>query len=75
MTRITDTSFRLRDDCTPPALPALPRLGLDLGKLHKPTLKLADYLHAESANPPAAVSRPTPASNGGCSPTTRSVIA
>jgi len=58
MTRITDTSFRLRDHYTPPTLPQSPRLGLDLTALHKPSLKLADYIHRELANPPAAVSRP-----------------
>ena len=57
MARITDPDFRLRDHYTPPTLPALPKTGLILDELHKPALKLADYLHAEIANPPAAVSR------------------
>ena len=65
MTRISDTSFRLRDHHEPPALPALPKLGLNLEALHRPALKLADYIHAELANPPAAVSRPHPAFNWG----------
>jgi hypothetical protein len=60
MARITDPDFRLRDHFTPPTLPALPKTGLILDELHKPALKLADYLHAEVANPPAAVSRPHP---------------
>ena len=58
MTRITDPDFRLRDHYTPPTLPALPKTGLNLATLHKPALKLSDYIHAELANPPAAVSRP-----------------
>jgi len=65
MTRISDTSFRLRDHHEPPALPALPKLGLNLEALHRPALKLADYIHAELANPPAAVSRPHPGFNWG----------
>ena len=60
MTRINDLSFRLRDHYTPPTLPHLPKTGLILDTLHRPTLKLADYIHAELANPPAAVSRPHP---------------
>jgi hypothetical protein len=60
MTRITDPSFRLRDHHTPPALPASPKTGLILDGLHKPKLKLADYIKAELANPPAAISRPHP---------------
>jgi hypothetical protein len=60
MTRIDDPSFRLRDLHAPPTLPASPRLGLDLAALHRPTLKLSDYIHPELANPPAAVSRPHP---------------
>jgi hypothetical protein len=60
MTRITDPDFRLRDHHTPPTLPALPKTGLNLDTLHKPALKLSDYLHAQLANPPAAVSRPHP---------------
>ena len=60
MTRITDPNFRLRDHYTPPTLPALPKTGLILSTLHKPALRLADYIHAELANPPAAISRPHP---------------
>ncbi len=60
MTRITDTSFRLRDRHTPPVLPVSPALGLNLAKLHKPTLRLADYIRPELAQPPVAVSRPHP---------------
>jgi hypothetical protein len=60
MTRITDPDFRLRDHYTPPTLPALPKTGLNLSTLHKPALKLSDYIHAELANPPAAISRPHP---------------
>ena len=30
MTRITDPDFRLRDQYTPPTLPALPKTGLNL---------------------------------------------
>ena len=60
MTRITDPDFRLRDNYTPPTLPALPKTGLNLSTLHKPALKLSDYIHAELANPPAAISRPHP---------------
>jgi hypothetical protein len=60
MTRITDADFRLRDHHTLPTLPALPKTGLILDELHKPTLKLGDYIHAERASPPAAVSRPHP---------------
>ena len=60
MTRITDPDFRLRDQYTPPTLPALPKTGLNLTTLHKPTLKLSDYIHAKLANPPAAISRPHP---------------
>jgi hypothetical protein len=60
MTRITDPTFRLRDHYTPPTLPASPSLGLDLTRLHRPTLKLSDYIRPELANPPAAVSRPHP---------------
>ncbi len=60
MTRIDDPSFRLRDHHTPPTLPASPKIGLNLDTLHRPTLKLADYIHPELAAPPAAVSRPHP---------------
>jgi hypothetical protein len=60
MTRITDPTFRLRDHHTPPSLPESPKTGLNLDTLHRPTLKLADYIHAELANPPAAISRPHP---------------
>ena len=60
MTRITDPDFRLRDHYTPPTLPALPKTGLNLSTLHKPALKLSDYIHAELAKPPAAISRPHP---------------
>jgi hypothetical protein len=60
MTRITDPSYRLRDFHTPPALPASPKLGLDLANLHRPDLKLSDYIHRELADPPAAISRPHP---------------
>lgn len=60
MTRITDPDFRLRDHHTPPTVPALPKTGLILDELHKPALKLSDYIHAELAGPPAAVSRPHP---------------
>lgn len=60
MTRINDPSFRLRDHHTPPTLPASPKTGLNLDTLHRPTLKLADYIKPDLANPPAAVSRPHP---------------
>jgi hypothetical protein len=60
MTRINDPAFRLRDHHTPPTIPALPKTGLILDELHKPALKLSDYIHAELAQPPAAVSRPHP---------------
>jgi len=60
MTRITDPEFRLRDNYTPPTLPALPKTGLNLATLHRPALKLADYIHPQLANPPAAISRPHP---------------
>ena len=60
MTRITDSEFRLRDQYTPPTLPPSPKTGLNLATLHKPALKLSDYIHDELANPPAAVSRPHP---------------
>lgn len=60
MTRITDPSFRLRDHYSAPSLPPAPKIGLNLGCLHRPTLKLNDYIHPELANPPAAVSRPHP---------------
>jgi hypothetical protein len=65
MTRINDPSFRLRDHHAPPMLPATPKTGLNLDTLHRPTLKLADYLHADLASPPAAVSRPHPGFNWG----------
>ncbi len=65
MTRITDPSFRLRDTHTPPDLPAVPKLGLNLAAPHRPALKLADYIHAERREPPAAVSRPHPGFNWG----------
>jgi hypothetical protein len=65
MTRIDDPSFRLRDHHTTPALPPSPKTGLNLETLHKPALKLADYLHAERAAPPAAISRPHPGFNWG----------
>lgn len=58
MTRITDPDFRLRDHHVPPTLPALPKTGLNLATLHRPELKLADYIHPQLANPPAAISRP-----------------
>jgi hypothetical protein len=60
MSRIDDPTFRLADHRTPPSLPAAPKTGLNLDKLLRPTLKLADYIHPELANPPAAVSRPHP---------------
>ena len=60
MTRINDPSFRLRDHHTPPSLPATPKTGLILETLHKPTLKLSDYIRPALASPPAAVSRPHP---------------
>lgn len=60
MTRINDPSFRLRDHHTPPSLPASPKTGLNLETLHRPKLKLSDYIRAGLANPPAAVSRPHP---------------
>ena len=60
MTRITDPGFRLRDHYEPPTLPASPKTGLNLATLHKPELKLSDYIHRELANPPAAISRPHP---------------
>ena len=60
MTRITDADFRLRDHHTPPTLPASPKTGLNLATLHRPALKLADYIHPQLANPPAAISRPHP---------------
>jgi hypothetical protein len=65
MTRINDPSFRLRDSHTPPEVPALPKTGLILETLHRPALKLVDYIHADLANPPAAVSRPHPGFNWG----------
>jgi hypothetical protein len=65
MTRIDDPSFRLRDHHTPPTLPPSPKTGLNLEALHKPALELADYIHAELANPPAAISRPHPGFNWG----------
>lgn len=60
MTRITDPSFRLRDHYTPPSPPRAPKTGLNLDTLHRPALKLVDYIHPELANPPAAISRPHP---------------
>ncbi len=60
MTRIYDPSFRLRDEHTPPTLPATPKTGLNLKRPHRPTLKLADYIQPDRATPPAAVSRPHP---------------
>lgn len=60
MTRIVDPSFRLRDHHATPSLPDAPKTGLNLDTLHRPTLKLADYIHPKLANPPAAVSRPHP---------------
>jgi hypothetical protein len=60
MTRITDPDFRLAEHHTPPTLPALPKTGLNLATLHRPELKLADYIHPQLANPPAAISRPHP---------------
>jgi hypothetical protein len=65
MSRIHDQSFRLRDSYTPPTLPATPKTGLNLETFHRPKLKLANYIHAELANPPAAVSRPHPGFNWG----------
>ena len=47
MSRITDPDFRLRDHHTPPTLPASPKTGLNLATLHRPALKLADYIHSE----------------------------
>ena len=60
MSRITDPDFRLRDHHTPPTLPATPKTGLNLATLHRPALKLANYIRSDLANPPAAVSRPHP---------------
>lgn len=60
MTRIEDLSFRLRDHHTPPTLPVSPKTGLNLDTLHRPALKLGDYVHAELAEPPVAVHRPHP---------------
>jgi hypothetical protein len=60
MTRIDDLSFRLSHQYTPPTLPAAPKLGLILDGLHKPTLKLSNYIRPALATPPAAVSRPHP---------------
>jgi hypothetical protein len=60
MTRIDDPSFRLRDEHTTPTLPATPKTGLNLDPLHRPTLKLSDYIRPALAAPPAAVSRPHP---------------
>jgi hypothetical protein len=60
MTRIDDPTFRLRDEHDAPKLPATPKTGLILDSLHRPTLKLADYIHTQLAAPPAAVSRPHP---------------
>jgi len=60
MTRINDLSFRLSRQYTPPTLPASPKLGLILDGLHKPALKLSNYIRPALANPPAAVSRPHP---------------
>jgi hypothetical protein len=60
MTRINDLSFRLRDDHTPPTLPPSPKTGLILDGLHRPTLKLSNYIRPALAKPPAAVSRPHP---------------
>jgi hypothetical protein len=65
MTRIDDPTFRLRDHHTPPSLPSTPKTGLSLDALHRPTLKLVDYIHPKLANPPAAVSRPHPGFNWG----------
>ena len=65
MSRINDESFRLRDSYTPPTLPATPKTGLNLETFHRPRLKLANYIHAELASPPAAVSRPHPGFNWG----------
>jgi hypothetical protein len=65
MTRIDDRSFRLRDHHTAPSLPPTPKTGLNLDTLLRPTLKLADYVHPELANPPAAVSRPHQGFNWG----------
>jgi hypothetical protein len=60
MTRINDLSFRLSHEYSPPTLPASPKLGLILDGLHKPALKLSNYIRPALANPPAAVSRPHP---------------
>ncbi len=65
MTRIADPSFRLRDQHTTPTLPPSPKTGLNLEALHRPTLKLADYIHPELATPPAAIARPHPGFNWG----------
>jgi hypothetical protein len=55
MTRISDPWFRLRDYYTPPSLQAEPVIGADLDKLHRPTLKLVDYIHPTLATPPPAI--------------------
>ena len=60
MTRITDSEFRLCDQYILSTLPPSPKTGLNLATLHKPALKLSDYIKSELANPPAAVSRPHP---------------
>jgi hypothetical protein len=60
MTRINDPDFRLRDSHTPPTLPPSPKTGLILETLHRPALKLADYIRPALAKPPAAVHRPHP---------------
>ena len=60
MTRINDPSFRLRFSHQPPTLPPSPKTGLNLETLHRPTLKLADYIQTNMAYPPAALSRPHP---------------
>ena len=60
MTRIDNPTFRLRDEHTPPTLPVSPKTGLNLRTLHRPSLKLADYIHPHLATPPAAISRPHP---------------
>jgi hypothetical protein len=51
MSRITDPDFRLRDHHTPPTLPASPKTGLNLATLHRPALKLADYIHSGECSP------------------------
>lgn len=65
MIRVEDPSFRLRAHYTPPSLPAAPKVGLDLDKLDRPTLELADYIHRQLATPPAAICCEEPAPKPG----------